>query len=513
ANHTIINTSTTIITTPTSTSNDTSSIHSPSNNSNNNNDNSNSSSNRNRNHSPARRASISSSLQDSRTSLIDSATTSTSMSESQRISELRAILPDATDEQLMSILRENDRASQITRQSADDAKFAAATAALVREEEDAGGIEGAERLSRTSDSSGGEGCIGISGGIRGSISSIDSRSRRSWRPCQPPTTSRPGVYHSDPSGTSTTSTTTAGGANNDTTTTTATIHGIEYDLGSTDLVELEVKKIEIASQLQEELATKIGYNLCDSGVYDAMEKMYEEGEKIVSSTTLTASQSSTLVSNTTGEAGAGAAGGAAAQAGMSAASTGGDNAAAVGAGGITTNTTTTDGSLEQRRKKKVLPTMMMWDAPPLSRRSIMQREPDIPDARDTLPLPSYLQNGRDGTTADGGTKSTLGEGGKGMGRGRERVENNDADGEICLGTTARLEENTNDERKREETGDHHVGDDLTATGTTSLPPRSYDVAIRCHKCRVTLKVNFDMGLVLCPTCRSINTTTDYDNNG
>jgi len=143
----------------------------------------------------------------------------------------------------------------------------------------------------------------------------------------------------------------------------------------------------------------------------------------------------------------------------------------------------------------------------------MQREPDIPDARDTLPLPSYLQNRRDDTTADGGTKATLGGGGKGMGRGREMVENNDADGEICLGTTARTEVNTNDEHKREETGDHHVGDDLTAKGTTSLPPRSYDVAIRCHKCRVTLKVNFDMGLVLCPTCRSLNPTTAYDNNG
>ena len=256
----------------------------------------------------------------------------------------------------------------------------------------------------------------------------------------------------------------------------------------------------------------------------------------------------------------------------------GGNNTAMGAGTTSTTTTTTSagatttgtitaaaaepGLFEPSGRKKLLPSMMMWDAPPLSRRSLMQREPDLPNvggdgSASTLPLPTSLlrgvigggggvvDNSNNNNTNTEGMGCHLGRGGM-IGRG-VGVANTIADGEICVGSirvnppttaTVRTQQqnhdtgnSNNEEQKREETvaGDHHHVDDHyhrqqhsadTATDddnsnntNTSRSLGPYDVAIKCSKCRVILKVHFDVGLVVCPHCRTINPTKDYANNG
>ena len=133
----------------------------------------------------------------------------------QRMSELRAILPDASDEELRQMLGENDQASRNTRQSVADANIARRTTQA--EATSAASSPGSNaRNTRQS------GTTTTTGGSR--------RSRRSWHPCQA-APSRPGVFS-------------VGGP----------VQGGNFDIGETDPIELEIKRIEAVSQVQEALS-------------------------------------------------------------------------------------------------------------------------------------------------------------------------------------------------------------------------------------------------------------------
>ena len=141
----------------------------------------------------------------------------------QRMSELRAILPDASDEELRQMLGENDQASRNTRQSVADANIARRTTQA--EATSASSSPGSNaRNTRQS------GTTSTTGGSR--------RSRRSWHPCQA-APSRPGVFS-------------VGGP----------VQGGNFDIGETDPIELEIKRIEAVSQVQEALSkfTSVNYH-------------------------------------------------------------------------------------------------------------------------------------------------------------------------------------------------------------------------------------------------------------
>ena len=133
----------------------------------------------------------------------------------QRMSELRAILPDASDEELRQMLGENDQASRNTRQSVADANIARRTTQA--EATSASSSPGSNACNTRQ-----SGTTTTTGGSR--------RSRRSWHPCQA-APSRPGVFS-------------VGGP----------VQGGNFDIGETDPIELEIKRIEAVSQVQEALS-------------------------------------------------------------------------------------------------------------------------------------------------------------------------------------------------------------------------------------------------------------------
>ena len=311
----------------------------------------------------------------------------------QRLADLRAILPDASDEELRQILGENDRASNNTQQSRADAATATATQAAVSSSSN-------NNTSPTSRPSAGN--SRGQGSARASRTS-SSRSRRSWQPCQQPP-SRPGVFS-------------VGGP---------VTRGGSYNVGTTDLLQLEIKRIEAVSQVQEALNEKLGYNLMESGKYEEMARQYKEGERMLAMT-----------------------------------------------------------GLERREKeKKVVPTMMVWDAPPFSRKSLMKKEPTLPPPGKPLPLP--LSFG-----------------------GQEEMTNR----ELVVGKfvdTAPDEDE--DEQKREECT---IDNESTwaEVSVDDSPMGPYDQVVRCWKCRAGLRVHIEVGLVACPRCRSISPATELANIG
>jgi len=141
----------------------------------------------------------------------------------QRMSELRAILPDASDEELRQMLGENDQASRNTRQSVADANIARRTtqAEATSTSSSPGSSARNTRQSGTTTTTGGS-----------------RRSRRSWHPCQA-APSRPGVFS-------------VGGP----------VQGGNFNIGETDPIELEIKRIEAVSQVQEALSkfTSVNYH-------------------------------------------------------------------------------------------------------------------------------------------------------------------------------------------------------------------------------------------------------------
>lgn len=299
----------------------------------------------------------------------------------ERLDELRVILPDSSDAELREMLEESDRASRNTLQSAQDATAAAALTSAPM-----------PPMSEADDSP-----------RRSTASQRSSSSRRAWVPCQP-APSRPGVYH-------------VGGAIES---------GVTFNVGVTDPITLEIKRIEAVSQVQDALNAKLGYNLRESGQYEEMERKYAEGEQTLAST------------------------------------------------GI------------KRREKKVLPTMKMWDAPPVSRQSMEKKEPPLSEPGEPLPLP--LSFG-----------------------GREEGMQNGGNGEICLGKFVDVAPNEDDdEEKREETLDT---ESWAGVSVDHQPMGPYEQVVRCWKCRAGLKVHIEVGLVACPRCRTISPATDIANIG
>jgi len=287
--------------------------------------------------------------------------------DTERLNQLRDILcmPDASIEELRVILRENDgAASENSRRSANNEEVAR-LAASARE---------AVPTTETASSSRG--------------------SRRAWQPCQP-APSRPGIFR-------------VGGPIQT---------GETYNIGVTDEMDLEIKRIEAVSQMQDALNDRLGYNLRESGQYEEMEREFQEGERMLAST------------------------------GMA------------------------------RREKKHLPAMMKWEAPPVSRSSMIKKEPNLPEPGEPLPLPTSF-GGYEGEMHNGGNS------------------------EICVGKFVDPGPNHDeDEEKREEfsvDNESWAGISIDAT-----PMGPYEHVVRCWKCRAGLKVRIEVGLVACPRCRTI----------
>ena len=207
-----------------------------------------------------------------------SGSTSTSrLSQAERdaIEQLRAILTDSSEEELLTMARDTIRASENTQQSSGGGGVTRATRRT-------------SRLGRSSNSRGG--------------------ARRSWAPCQP-APSRPGaISYGGPIDTNAT-----------------------YNIGQTDEMELEIKRIEAVSAVQDALNERLGYNLRESGKYEEAERLYQEGERLLSSTGL--------------------------------------------------------GGGEGGRSKKLLPPMKIWGAPPISQKSMNKKEPPLPEPGEPLPMP------------------------------------------------------------------------------------------------------------------------------
>mmetsp|Transcript_2633 Transcript_2633/g.5754 ORF Transcript_2633/g.5754 Transcript_2633/m.5754 type:complete len:335 (-) Transcript_2633:328-1332(-) len=143
----------------------------------------------------------------------------------------------------------------------------------------------------------------VSGGSspRCSTASRGSR-RRSWQPCQP-APSRPGIFR-------------VGGPIET---------GGNYDVGVTDEVELQIRRIDAFYSVQEALKDKLGYDL--TGQKEQMEREFKEGEEMLASTGL------------------------------------------------------------GRTEKNILPAMMMWEAPPVYEESMMKKEPAMPELGEPMCLP------------------------------------------------------------------------------------------------------------------------------
>lgn len=154
---------------------------------------------------------------------------------------------------------------------------------------------------------------------------------------------------------------------------------------------------------------KLGYNLRESGQYEKMDRQYKEGERMLAETGL------------------------------------------------------------ERREKKLLPIMHQWDPPAASRKSLMKKEPSLPQPSEPIGLPlTFGESGNSG---------------------------------ICVG---KFLLNDEEEHKREEVDESNWAD----VSVDSSPLGPYDQVVRCWKCKATLKVHIEVGLVACPRCRSVSPATD-----
>lgn len=163
---------------------------------------------------------------------------------------LYSTILDASDAELRQMVEENDRASNNTRQSRTDAAAAAEQAA-------------ASPLTTTQESSTTSLRSSTASALRSSTASASSfrRSRRSWQPCQQ-APSRPGVFS-------------VGGPIQP---------GESYDVGVTDEWHLEMKRIDMRTEVQEALSEKLGYNLGESGKIEAAQQQLKEEGKMLSMT-------------------------------------------------------------------------------------------------------------------------------------------------------------------------------------------------------------------------------------
>ena len=128
----------------------------------------------------------------------------------------------------------------------------------------------------------------------------------------------------------------------------------------------------------------------------------------------------------------------------------------------------------ERREKKLLPIMYQWGPPAASRKSLMKKEPCLPPQSEPLEMPLTFGSQESGNSG------------------------------ICVGKFILLDADEKEEHKREEVDESKWAD--VSADTSSFGP--YDQVVRCWKCKATLKVHIEVGLVACPRCRSVSPATD-----
>eukprot|EP00984_Skeletonema_dohrnii_P010580 scaffold4123_cov91-Skeletonema_dohrnii-CCMP3373.AAC.5 len=123
------------------------------------------------------------------------------------------------------------------------------------------------------------------------------------------------------------------------------------------------------------------------------------------------------------------------------------------------------------------PQVKTWDPPS---DEMLRREPTLPPP---VPLPlSFNEEG-----ADSGVSNS----------------------EIAVGRF--FDPGDNEEEKQEE--DVSIADKWSEVTLDDSELGAYEHVVRCWKCRAGLKINIEIGLVVCPRCRSISPTTDVTNVG
>jgi hypothetical protein len=136
----------------------------------------------------------------------------------------------------------------------------------------------------------------------------------------------------------------------------------------------------------------------------------------------------------------------------------------------------------EQSTEMLAPRVKTWDPPS---DELLRNEPALPPPDgEPLPLPSSF--------AEEGTDS--------------RSSNS----EIAVG---RLVDPGEDEEEKQEE-DISIENKLAEVTTfDDSELGAYDHVVRCWKCRAGLKINIEVGLVVCPRCRSISPTTDVANVG
>ena len=140
--------------------------------------------------------------------------------------------------------------------------------------------------------------------------------------------------------------------------------------------------------------------------------------------------------------------------------------------------------LDQITKSMLVPKVKTWDAPS---DDLLRKEPTLPSPIEPLPHPS--------------SQFCIEEG----------LENH----EIALGKLVdpgEGEEDDNDEEEKQEE-DASIENRWAGLSLDDATLGAYDHVVRCWKCRAGLKINMEIGLVVCPRCRSISPTTDVANIG
>jgi hypothetical protein len=140
--------------------------------------------------------------------------------------------------------------------------------------------------------------------------------------------------------------------------------------------------------------------------------------------------------------------------------------------------------LDQITKSMLVPKVKTWDAPS---DDLLRKEPTLPSPIEPLPHPSsqfFMEEGLENREIALGKLVDPGEG----------------------------EEYDNDEEEKQEE-DASIENRWAGLSLDDATLGAYDHVVRCWKCRAGLKINMEIGLVVCPRCRSISPTTDVANIG
>lgn len=135
----------------------------------------------------------------------------------------------------------------------------------------------------------------------------------------------------------------------------------------------------------------------------------------------------------------------------------------------------------EQNTEMLAPRVKTWDPPS---DELLRKEPALPPpGGEPLPLPSsFIEEGTD---------------------------NRGSNSEIAVG---RLVDPCEDEEEKQEE-DISLENKMAEATCDDSESGAYDHFVRCWKCRAGLKINIEIGLVVCPRCRSISPTTDVANVG